>query len=266
MFRKSVFAVLAATVICLGVCSCDSKKKQPGDEIPPFANNNPVTIPDENKEGQKHPDANESDEDVKALANAALEKMRAVPEYPEGYPTLDDVVAQYKRTCQAVGWIVGTELAAYDGDYGYKAYDMTYYKVLPDCYLGSKDAGKNPDAEQLIYNMETLEAYFATLVTADEAKDYILDIEDSFEVPKFVENEKGELYVLPYAFPPAGYADDSTDTFELFANDDGSYTLTVHYSTLDDEDNIDREHTYDVKYVNENGRWVFENFRLVKQH
>ncbi|MBR2021229.1 MAG: hypothetical protein IJ939_02225, partial [Clostridia bacterium] len=69
-----------------------------------------------------------------------------------------------------------------------------------------------------------------------------------------------------YAFPPAGYADDSTDTFELSANDDGSYTLSVHYNTLDDEDNIEDELVYNVKYVNKDGRWVFENFRLVKQH
>ena len=126
--------------------------------------------------------------------------------------------------------------------------------------------GKDDSAEKLIFNKETLEAYYATLIRAEEAGDYVLDIDESFEVPRFVEDEKGELYALPYAFPPAGYADDSTDKFELVSNDDGSYTLVVHYNTLDDNDEADREHTYKVKYVNENGRWVFENFRLVKQH
>lgn len=263
MLKRIVFAVLAVAVICLGLCSC---KIQPqNDEIPPFVKNDPATKPVEDQPS-KDTVQDISKEEVSKLAEEALIKLKTIPEYPEGYPTLDDVVAQYKKACQAIGWIVNTELAASDGDYGYDAHGMTYYKVLPDCYLGAAKAGKDPDAEKLIYNKETLEAYLATLISADEARDYVLDIDDSFEIPKFVEAGNGALYVLPYAFPPAGYGDDSTDTFDLTANDDGSYTLSVHYNTLDDEDNVEATHTYDVKYVNKDGRWVFENFLLVKQH
>lgn len=237
MFKKSLFALIAVLMVIM-VCSCGAAKDR----------------------------AEALQDEVLTPAEAALEKLKAVPEYPEGYPTPEDVVSQYKKTCQAIGWIVGTELIATDGDYGYDANGLKYYKVLPDCYLGEKQAGKDEAAEQLIFDLETLEAYYATLISADEAHDYVLDINESFEVPRLVENENGELYALPYAFPPAGYADDSTDTFELIANKDGSYTLVVHYNTLDDEDNIDGEYTYKVKYVKKDGRWVFENFLLVKQH
>lgn len=265
MFRKSLFGILAVAVVCTAVCSCAGKKNQSQNggitTPPPAVENIPVTVPD--KEEVKKPV-----EDVDALAGEALEKLAVIPEYPEGYPVLDDVVAQYKKACEAIGWIVGTEEVATDADYTYMTDDINikYYWVLPDCYLGLKQAGKNADADKLIYNKETFEAYLSTLITADEAHDYVLDIDESFDIPRFVEDENGILYVLPFAYPPAGYADDSTDTFELFDNGDGSYTLSVHYNTLDDDDNVEAEHVYNVKYVNENGRWVFKNFRLVKQH
>lgn len=234
MFKRIVFALLAV-ILAVMVCACGKNKQQVPEILP-------------------------------TPAEEALVKLRTIPEYPEGYPTIDDVVAQYKKACQAIGWIANTELAASDGDYGYKAHGMTYYKVLPDCYLGSKDAGKNPEADQLIYNMETLEAYFATLMTAEDASNYIIDITESYDVPKFIENEAGELYVLPYEFPPAGYEDDSTDTFELAKNEDGSYTLTVYYNTLDEEGNFKAQRSRDFKYVKKDGRWVFEDFILIKQH
>lgn len=257
--------ILSLIFVCLAIfalCACgdnadrDNGKTAVENEIP---KQNPEQIPEQKPE--QNPDT-----DITPIVSHALERLNTLPEYPEGYPALDDVVDQYKRTCRTIGWIVGTELVATDADYTYEAHGMKYYKVMPDCYLGAANAGKHPEAEMLIYNKETFKAYLATMISADEAADYIADIDESFEVPRFIENENGELYALPYAFPPAGYADDSTDTFELTANDDGSYTLTVHYNTLDDNDNVDREHTYDVKYVNEGGRWVFKNFRLVKQH
>lgn len=262
---KKIFAVLIACLTVFMLCACGENRNESGhggaiENVPSSPQNKPSQKPETNPSSQQ-PQA-----DITPLVSQALEKLAAIPEYPEGYPTVEAVSAQYKKTCQAIGWIVGTELVATDADYTYEAHGLKYYKVLPDCYLGSKDAGKNPDADMLIYNKETFEAYLATLISSDEASDYIADIDESFEVPRFIEDRNGELYALPYAFPPAGYADDSTDTFELAANDDGSYTLTVRYFTLDDDDNPDREHTYSVKYVNENGRWVFKNFRLVKQH
>lgn len=259
---KKIFALIMACFMIFALCSCGDNTNAGEDK-----DITESKAPEQNSTGNNEKnDEQSSTVNIEPLASEALEKLRTVSEYPEGYPTVEYASSQYKRLCEAIGWIVGTELVATDGEYTYEAYGMKYSRVLPDCYLGAAKAGKNPDAQMLIFNKETYEAYLATMISADEAADYIMDIDESFEVPRFVESENGELYALPYAFPPAGYADDSTDTFELVANDDGSYTLIVHYFTLDDDDNIDREHTYNVKYVNENGRWVFKNFRLVKQH
>lgn len=268
---KKIAAVSLALLMLMSFCSCSFTEEridgEPEDGI--------VSRPDDNKgkeDDNKQEDATKEESDtlskkeVDALAKAALQKLSVIPEYPAGYPTLDDVTAQYKRATEAIGWIVGTELVATDGDYTYSSHGMTYYKVLPDCYLGAKQAGKNPDADMLIYNKETFEAYLATLIAKDEAHEYIVDITESFDVPRFVESKNGELYALPYAFPPAGYGEDSTDTFDLKANADGGYTLSVHYNTLDEEDNVEATRTYDVKYVKKDGRWVFEDFRVVKQH
>ncbi len=266
---KKIAAVFLALLMLMSFCSCSFTEERIDGE----PENDIVSRPDNNKDKeedkkQEHAAQEESDtlskKEVDALASAALQKLSAIPEYPAGYPTRDDVVAQYKRACEAIGWIVGTELVATDGDYAHSSHGMNYYKVLPDCYLGAKNAGKNPDADMLIYNKETFEAYLATLIAKDEAHEYIVDITESFDVPRFVESKNGELYALPYAFPPAGYGEE--DTFELKANGDGSYTLSVHYTTLDDNDEVDGEHTYDVKYIKKDGRWVFENFLLVKQH
>lgn len=266
IIKRLLAAILVAAAVVM-LCACQMQEERiDGEEVKQETVNNQDDSEAESEEFVPQEEPVLTREEVDALASAALEKLNTVPAYPAGYPKLDDVVSQYKKTCQAIGWIVGTELVATDGDYTHEAYGMKYYKVLPDCYLGSVKAGKDPDADKLIYNKETLEAYLATLIGKDEAHEYVLDITESFEVPKFTQSKNGELYALPYAFPPAGYADDSTDTFELKANGDGSYTLSVHYSTLDDEDKPDRTHTYDVKYVKKDGRWVFENFILVKQH
>ena len=260
---KKILCALICAVIVFAFCSCTFQEERIDD----FADD--VTKQEESNEEKPVKDTAKeekrlSKKEVQTLADAAIEKMSVVPEYPEGYPTLDDVVAQYKRANEAVGWIVGTELVATDGNYTIDAHGMTYSKVLPDCYLGAKSAGKKKDADMLIYNMKTLEAYIATLICADEAHEYIIDIDYSFEVPKFVEDKNGELYALPYAFPAAGYGEN--DTYELSANADGSYTLSVTYDILDENDEVIKQRVYNVKYVNENGRWVFENFRVVKQH
>ena len=265
MNTKRILAVIFSALMLFALCSCKFQE----DRIDSFPENE--TKQEDKKEEQKNETVSDEDErktlsrkEVKALADAALEKMSEIPEYPEVYPTLDAVASQYRRANEAIGWVVGTELVATDGNYTITKDGMQYSRVLPDCYLGALKAGKDENADMLIYNMETLEAYFATLIRADEAHEYIVDIKESFEIPKFVEASNGELYALPYAFAPSGYGED--DTYELRPNGDGSYTLSVHYTTLDEEDKPDGEYVYDVKYVNENGRWVFEDFRVVKQH
>lgn len=261
---KRIFCIVLSLMI-LTFCSCGTDGEKTGGKETTVNKDTAENVQESAGEQEYVPeDTGLSKKDVESLANAALQKLNVIPEYPAGYPTLEDVSSQYEEATRAIGWIVGTELVATDADYTYMAHGMKYYRVLPDCYLGSVLAGKNPDADKLIYNKETLEAYFATLMTKEDAENYVLDIEDSFEIPRFIESENGELYALPYAFPPAGYGEENT--YDLKNNGDGTYTLSVHYTTLDDEDNVEGEHTYNVKYVQEDGRWVFENFRVVKQH
>ena len=264
---KKIFIFLMALLAVLLLAACDNsdeyefiygsevaEPEKPEKDEEPETENDIVTpeIPRQTKE------------EIDALAAAALEKMAVIPEYPAGYPTLEDVVAQYEKANEAIGWVLGTETAANDADDTHTAHGMKYYRVLPDCYLGVKEAGKNPDAEKLIYNKETLKAYFATLIHPDEAAEYIRDITESFDIPRFVENSVGALYVIPYAFPPSGFGEENT--YELQKNDDGSYTLTVRFALLDEEDKEDGEYTYKVKYIKHDGRWVFRDFIVVKQH
>ena len=260
---KKILCVLLCVTAVFAFCSCTFQEERIDGAV-----ENETKQEESNEEKPVKDTAEEekslSKKEVKALADAAIEKMSVVPEYPEGYPTLDDVVAQYERATQAIGWIVGTERVATDGNYTIDANGMTYSKVLPDCYLGAKNAGKNKDADMLIYNKKALEAYLATLICADEAHEYVVDIDYSFDVPKFVEGSNGELYALPYAFPAAGYGE--KDTYKLSENSDGSYTLSVTYDILDENDEVEKQAVYNVKYIKENGRWVFENFRVVKQH
>lgn len=263
--KKAASAVLAVLML-LVMCSCQFSEERidSGEDAPvKQETQKPEKIEKPEKETETKEDTL-SKEEVDALAAVALEKLSAVPEYPAGYPTLEDVVAQYKRANEAIGWIVGTEKIATDLDYTHEAHGLTYSKVLADCYLGAKNAGKNPDADMLIYNKETLEAYIATLIDEEDAYNYILDITESFDVPKFIESKNGELYALPYAFPAKGYGEE--DEYELIANADGSYTLKVTYDILDENDEVEKQGEYKAKYVKKNGRWVFENFRVVKQH
>ena len=58
----------------------------------------------------------------------------------------------------------------------------------------------------------------------------------------------------------------SVKLYEISVNSDGSYTLSVSYDILDENDEVEKQAVYNVKYIKENGRWVFENFRVVKQH
>jgi len=269
---KNILVFLAALLAAMLFASCDNSEEYEfingSGEASSSKPQTQETLDNNEEKTDKEKEENQTPKQTKAeidaLAAAALEKMSVIPQYPAGYPTLEDVVAQYERANEAIGWIVGTELVANDGDDSYTAKGMKYNRVLPDCYLGSKKAGKNPDADKLIYNKETLQAYFATLIHPDEARDYILDITESFDVPKFVENSVGALYVLPYAFPAAGYGEENT--YELKKNNDESYTLYVHYTTLDENDEVKGEHTYAVDYIKLDGRWVFENFIVIKQH
>ena len=262
-YMKKTAAILAAICVAAGMCACNDDKNQ----------NVPMPTPEvsvqqnvEEKPAEVIKNKQEA-EDIEALAGEALEKMAKVPEYPEGYPTLEDVVAQYEKANAAIGWIVRTESVVTYPDDNFWYEGVQYQRVRPDCYLGKEvlldGTDEDKGADMLIYNLETLEAYFATLIHPEEASDYIGDIENDFTLPRFIERD-GKLYAISIAFPASGYRDE--DVYELVLNDDGNYTFSVKYATLDENGDVYKEFTEDFGYENVDGRWVFTNFRVIKQH
>lgn len=208
----------------------------------------------------------ESRKEINALADAAIEKMKAVPQYPAGYPTLDAVVEQYKKAAMAVGWIVNTEKIATDSNDTYEENGMTYQRVKPDCHYGEHELDhlekEGKETEKLIYNKESFEAYLATLIHPEEASDYMLDLKEGYDVPRLVAGDNGALYALPFSYSPSGYGDE--ETYELTSNGDGSYTFTVNYTVVGNGGEK-KTRKQMIDYVKVDGRWVFENFILYRQ-
>ena len=134
--------------------------------------------------------------------------------------------------------------------------------MLPDCHYG-KTAGESEDNEKLIYNRETLEAYLSTLIHPDEASDYMIDLKEGYEIPRITAASNGALYALTFPYYPEGYG--KKDEYELTPNDDGSYTFTVKYTTINDEDVEEGPFSQSFGYEKVDGRWVFTNFRVIKQ-
>ncbi len=203
--------------------------------------------------------------EIEALAQAVIDRLRA-SNASEGIPTAKEVTAQYQLANIAVGWITGTERVATDSADTYEYDGLTYERVRPDCYYGVSVLEALEDNDQtngLIYNMETLEAYLSTLIAKDEAREYIYDIEHSFDVPKFIEKENGALYALPYAYPVSGYTKE--ETHSLSDNGDGTYTFTVNYGIIKADGTV-KEKSHDFGYEKIDGRWVFTDFVVIKQN
>ena len=256
---KKTVAVLAAVMAAVAFASC---KQEPQREIKvPEPEYEPTPMVDIKDKEENQTYGKESKEEIKALASAALEKLGAKFE-SSSEPTIESVYSQYEAANRAIGWIINTSFIATDEEDTYKAFGMTYERVLPDCQYGKK-AGESQDNEKLIYNKETLEAYLATLIHPDEASDYMVDLEDGFEIPRIIEASNGALYALPYYYEPEGYGKE--DKYNLTKNNDGSYTFVVTYTVLGDEGEEDREYTRNFRYANVDGRWVFERFVVIKQ-
>ena len=257
---KRILCALICAVTVFAFCSCTFQEERidsfPDNEIKQEEKKEEKPVKDKTEEKRL------SKKEVIALADAALEKMSIVPEYPEGYPTLDDVVAQYEKANQAIGWIINTEPMATNPDDTHKAHGFVYQRVLPDCHYGD-DAGKSEDNQKLIYDRATLEAYIATLIHPEEASDYMIDLLEGFDVPRITAASNGALYALTYPYTPEGYGED--DKYELTPNGDGSYTFSVTYTTLADDGSVEGEYTKNYGYENVDGRWVFTNFRVIKQ-
>lgn len=207
-----------------------------------------------------------SKEEIDALAADALEVLQQVPIYPAGYPTLDDVVEHYKKATAAIGWIIGTEKVALDSADTTKKYGLSYNRVKPDCHYGEHELAHHKeelgDTEKLIYNLETLEAYLCTLINPEEVAEYMVD---NKELKKFVEADNGALYAISFSYIPEGYAKDSEDKYTLIDNGDGGYTFTVDYGVLDEDGKEKRRSKESFDFIKLDGRWIFEDFRVIKQ-
>ena len=256
---KNILVVLAAAVVTAGFTACTPKD----DFTDILADDDYVYTEDKaEKEEPAEEQSGESKAQIKKLADKALERLEKMPEYPAGYPPLDDVVPQYKKANTAIGWILKTEVIATDPADTYKSDGMTYQRVKPDCHLGIHNHAHGEE-EQLIYNKKTLEAYIATLIHPEEAKDYMIDLDEGYDVPRLVTGTNGALYALTFSFSPTGYGEE--ETYELSKNSDGSYTFTVNYTVKGKDGKPDRQQQHSFPYVKVDGRWVFENFIVLKQ-
>ena len=256
---KKILVVLAAIAVSASFAACTPKD----DFTDILADDDYVYTGDEaeKKEQTDEPQV-ETKTQIKELADKALERLKAIPEYPAGYPTLDDVVAQYKKANAAIGWIINTEVIATDPSDTYVSDGMTYERVKPDCHLGVHNH-EHAEEEHLIYNKKTLEAYIATLIHPEEAKDYMIDLAEGYDVPRLVTGTNGALYALTFSITPSGYGEE--ETYELTENDDGSYTFTVTYTVKGKDGKPDKQHRHSFPYTKVDGRWVFENFIVLKQ-
>lgn len=251
---------LRLALICTAACICFASCKNDADK----------ELPATDKEINQQQQAENADEDegnteyVDYLSGQAIDIMTKAPDYPEGYPTLTDAAALYNKANMAIGWIISTEpVAVYDNN-TITIDGFEYKKVRPDCFYGVHNLNHHKDelgeTQKLIFDLESLEAYLATLVSAEEARNYI---EDALDLKKFAEDKNGSLYVLDFTYVPEGYGE---ETYTLDDNGDGTYTFNVSYQLVDENSEVYKERTKHYKLVqNENGRWVFDEFVVIKQ-
>lgn len=257
MNGRMKFAAVFAAVLCFALVSCSAKSdKKDGKE---------QQSPKETQQQEQIPGSFQTDIkiDGNITPEKAVEILSAVPEYPQGYPTLEDVTLAYRKANMAVGWIIHTErVAVYDDD-TLTVDGIEYKRVRPDCFYGADNLEKYKDklenTQKLIFNFDCLEAYLCTLMSPDEAKEYITDAKDT---NKFVEDENGNLYVLPFSYTPEGYG---KEVYTLDDNGDGTYTFNVAYTLVDEDGNVYNEKNKSFDFVQIDGRWVFDRFFVIRQ-
>lgn len=253
---------LVCVVTCLCLVSCkDGEVKDEGN-----ADNQ--TEQQENVQQEENAENDERNEAeaqyVDNLSKQAVDILSKVPEYPGGYPTLADAASLYKKANMAIGWIISTEPVAVYENNTITVDGLPYKKVRPDCFYGAhalshhKDELK--DTQKLIFDLDSLEAYLKTLVSAEEAKNYM---EDARDLKKFTEDKNGNLYVMDFSYVPQGYGE---ETYTLDDNGDGTYTFNVSYQLVDEDGEVYKERVRHYDLVkNEEGRWVFDEFIVIRQ-
>lgn len=280
---KKVLVLLCALLVAAAACSCkkqEQTKNEPVKEnLPPVVEEtpeeNPAETPEEIPEQkpedkpEETPEHNhthveekpETKEELEALAAEALSKLETLPEYPAGYPTLEDVKAHYEKANMAVGWITSTEKIAVNSADTIIKNGLRYTRVRPDCQYGASELKKlaHVETEKLIYNLETLRAYYETLLCKQDAEDYMQDIAD---IRRFTEGDNGALYVIDFSYLPDGYTNDEEYSLTKINND--KYEFAVNYGVKTKDGGVKR-HDETMYFIKEDGRWVLEDFRVIKQ-
>ncbi len=166
-----------------------------------------------------------------------------IPDYPEGYPTEQNIIDAYKTAADAVGWFSITTVPPLDTDKSMDVDGITYYKVK---------------SEQ-VNSLETLKMYLETLFDTDMA-DLLIDLND--ENQRFIDGDDG-LYCTSFAFEPSYYSDE--ETYAVTKVSDDEYKLAVSYQLLNDDGSVKDDRTQNCTFKKINGRWVFYNFILYRQ-
>ncbi len=263
---KKLLAVILASLFILSLCACSDKNTDD-------KNNGAVSKPQAENAAQQTEQQNThktTDEQYEKAVEQALEAINTPPQYPEDYMTLETATKLYERANEAVGWIVRTKkVAVYPEEtisVDISGMAVTYYRVRPDCHYGLHDlthhAQQLGNTSKLIFNLDTLEAYLATVVGEVEAEMLIMDLEDEV-VPMFVERDN-KLYAHNIIYTPEGFSDEETYTFA--DNGDDTFDFTVSYSTLNDDGSVKKNKSKTFTILKENGRYVFSDFRVIKQN
>lgn len=166
-----------------------------------------------------------------------------IPNYPDGYPTDQDIIDAYKTAADVVGWFSIISTPPLDTDKTVDVDGLAYCKVK---------------SEQ-VTSTDTLRKYLETIFDYDMA-DLLMDIND--ENQRFIERDDG-LYCTSFAFLPTGYSDE--ENYAVTKVSDDEYKLAVSYQVLNDDGSVKADRIQNCTFKKIEGRWVFYNFILYRQ-
>jgi len=168
----------------------------------------------------------------------------AIPQYPDAYPTQEDIVNVYKTACTAFGWFALTETPPVDDSVTYDNDGIIYFKVKSD----------------EVTSLKALEVYLGTMFDAD-ITDMLMDLNK--DISRFIEDENGVLYCTNFSYKPTGFSE--TETYSTVKNSDEDYTFSVNYDALNEDGSVKANRTETYEYKKTDGRWVFTKFRVFRQ-
>ncbi len=171
------------------------------------------------------------------------ESWREIPDYPENYPTEQNIIDAYKAANDPYCWIILTKTPPLVKDDVIDVDGIKYYRV---------------NSNQIV-NLKGLGDFFATLYGKELAE---ILMEENADIKRFVESEDGKLYCNDFSYEPQGYGKDETYTVEK--NSDTSYTLVVEYDLLNEDGSFRKKSSKTYVYEKVDGRWLFTRYRVIR--